>query len=1043
MVIAILMVIVGLVSMISLPVSQFPAIVPPEVTISATYVGADAQTVEQSVATPIEQQMSGVDSMNYMYSINASNGTMRMTVNFDVKSDPNTDQILAKLRESQAEPQLPADVRNFGLTVQKSTGTPLVLFCLYSPNGQYDGTFLANYAYINIADQMTRVPGIANVQIFGAGQYAMRFWVNPDQLAKLQITVPEIVAAINGQNAVNPAGSIGAEPAPPGQEFTYSVRAQGRLTTPEEFGNIVVRANPDGSIVRLKDVSRIELGAQVYGIKGRLDGEPSAVIAVYQLPGSNAVEAANGAKALMATLSKRFPSGIAYTTSLDTTMAVTEGIKEIVTTLFEALGLVILVLFIFLQGWRATLIPLLAVPVALVGTFTVFPLFGFSINTLSLFGLVVAIGLVVDDAIVVVEAVGRHIEDGLAPREAALAAMAEVSSPVIAIALILAAVFIPTVFLPGITGRLYQQFALTIAISVIFSAFNALTLSPALAALLLRPKRDAHGLLGRFFDRFNKVLHRTTNGYLHVSRLLIRRVVLSFAFLGVVTLVTVLMGRGLSTGFVPEEDQGYMFVNLQLPDAASLQRTDEATRSIEKILMDAPGVKHCTTVVGFSLLSTVQSSYGAFFFVTLKNWHDREDAKEQYGAIQTYLNAKLAGIPQGVSFAFSPPAIPGVGRSGGVTFMLEDRSNQGVNFLNDNVQKFLAVASKRPELMGVNTTFLPKVPQVFVRVDRDKALKQGVPMDSLYLTLQTFMGGNFVNYFNRFGRQWQVYVEAEGEFRTKAENIGQFYVRNATGQMVPLSSLVSIENIKGPEFLMRYNEYSCAQINTAAAPGYSSAQAMKALEETFNATMPREMGYDYLGMSFQEKQAQQGVPAAAVYGLSLLFVFLILAAQYGSWSLPFSVLLGTPLAVFGALGALLLRRMGSPVYENDVYAQIGIVMLIGLAAKNAILIVAFAKAELDKGESIIDAALNGARLRLRPILMTSFAMIFGLFPLVIASGAGAISRRILGTAVIGGMLTATCIAVFLIPVTFYAVETLMARVRKRKGGSHEEPETRK
>ena len=1032
MVIAILMVIIGIVSMISLPVSQFPAIVPPEVTISATYVGADAQTVEQSVATPIEQQMSGVDSMNYMYSINASNGTMRMTVNFDVKSDPNTDQILAKLRESQAEPQLPADVRNFGLTVQKSTGTPLILFCLYSPNGQYDGTFLANYAYINIADQMTRVPGIANVQIFGAGQYAMRFWVNPDQLAKLQITVPEIIAAINGQNAVNPAGSIGAEPAPPGQEFTYSVRAQGRLTTPEEFGNIVVRANPDGSIVRLKDVSRIELGAQVYGIKGRLDGEPSAVIAVFQLPGSNAVETADAAKALMATLSQRFPSGIAYTTSLDTTVAVTEGIKEIVTTLFEALGLVILVVFIFLQGWRATLIPLLAVPVSLVGTFTVFPLFGFSINTLSLFGLVVAIGLVVDDAIVVVEAVGRHIEEGLAPREAALAAMKDVSSPVIAIALILAAVFIPTVFLPGITGRLYQQFALTIAISVIFSAFNALTLSPALAALLLRPKRDANGLLRRFFDRFDKVLHRTTNGYLHVSRLLIRRVVLSFAFLGIVALVTVLMGRGLPTGFVPEEDQGYMFVNLQLPDAASLQRTDEATRHIEKILMDAPGVKHCTTVVGFSLLSTVQSSYGAFFFVTLKNWHDREDAKEQYGAIQKYLNAKLAGIPQGVSFAFSPPAIPGVGRSGGVTFMLEDRSNQGVSFLNDNLQKFLAVANKRPELMGVNTTFLPKVPQVFVRVDRDKALKQGVSMDSLYLTLQTFMGGNFVNYFNRFGRQWQVYVEAEGEFRTKAENIGQFYVRNMTGQMVPLSSLVSIENIKGPEFLMRYNEYSCAQINTAAAPGYSSAQAMQALEETFNATMPREMGYDYLGMSFQEKQAQQGVPATAVYGLSLLFVFLILAAQYGSWSLPFSVLLGTPLAVFGALGALLLRRMGSPVYENDVYAQIGIVMLIGLAAKNAILIVAFAKAELDKGESIIDAALGGARLRLRPILMTSFAMIFGLFPLVIASGAGAISRRILGTAVIGGMLTATCIAVFLIPVTFYAVEALMARVRKHK-----------
>ncbi|MCX5682504.1 MAG: efflux RND transporter permease subunit, partial [Planctomycetota bacterium] len=706
-VIAILMVIVGLISMVALPVSQFPNLAPPEVQVQTTFVGADALTVEQSVATPIEQQMSGVDNMNYMYSINANNGTIRLIVNFDVKTDPNIDLILAQMRESQAESQLPADVRNYGVVVRKSTLTPLVLFCLYSPNGAYDATWLANYAYINMVDQFTRVPGVGTVQVFGAGQYAMRFWVNPDSLAKLQITVPEILAAIQTQNAVNPAGQIGGEPAPPGQEFTYTVRAQGRLATPGEFGDIVVRANPDGSVVRLRDVARVDLGAQVYNIKGRLDGKPSAIIAVYQLPGTNALDAVAGARNLMEEMKQRFPPGLDYAVSLDTTKAVSEGLKEILLTLAEALALVIVVVFVFLQGWRATLIPLLAVPVSLIGTLAVFPLLGFSINTLSLFGLVLAIGLVVDDAIVVVEAVERKIEDGLAPKEAAHRAMAEVSSPIIAIALILAAVFVPTVFLPGITGRLYQQFALTIAVSVILSAFNALSLSPALAALLLKPKHEARGPMAWFYRGFNRAFRRSTDGYVSLSRMLIRRVGVSFLLLVAIGAAAGWFGHVLPSGFMPEEDQGYMFVNVQLPDASSLQRTDAVCRQVEKILAETPGIDHYTTVMGISLLSLVQSTNNAFFFVTLKGWHERERPEEQFGAIQAHINQAVGQLPGAISFCFSPPSIQGVGTSGGVTFVLQDRSGRDPAYLADNVQKYLEAVRKRPELARVGTTMLP------------------------------------------------------------------------------------------------------------------------------------------------------------------------------------------------------------------------------------------------------------------------------------------------------------------------------------------------
>ena len=1041
MVIAILTVIIGAISFLRLPVSQFPNIVPPETKIQATFVGADAQTLAQSVATPIEEQLSGVDNMNYMYSVNATaNGQTTMIVDFDVQTDPNTDLILTQSRETQASAQLPATVNQYGVTVQKATTAPLMLVALYSPHGTYDARFLANYGYINLDDPITRVPGIASLQIFGAGQYAMRLWLKPDLLNQLGVTASDVINAVSAQNTVNPAGQIGAEPAPAGQEFTYSVRAQGRLVTPEEFGDIIVRENPSGGAVRLKDVARVELGAQIYTLMGRLNGQPSAIIAVYQLPGSNAVDDAKRVRALMEQMSKRFPPDMEYAIALDQTKAVSEGMREITLTLITALVLVIVVVYVFLQGWRAALIPLLAVPVSLIGTFAFFPLFGFSINTLSLFGLVLAIGLVVDDAIVVVEAVERHMEAGSPPKEAALKAMEEISAPVIGIALVLSSVFVPTAFIPGITGRLYQQFAVTIAISVVISAFNALSLSPALAALLLRPKQEGHGLLRRFFDRFNHIFARTTERYIQVSARLIRKSTWAVVALLLFGVAAWALGERVPTGFLPDEDQGYAYINLQLPLASSLQRTAEVSKQVENVISSTPGVRYATSVIGFSLLSYVQTSYNAFFFVTLRPWSERTQRAQQFQAIKARLNQELSRLPEGSVFSFSPPAIPGVGTSGGFTFVLEDRGGHDMPYLAANVDKFLAAARKRPEIAGINTSLLPSVPQRFAAVDRDKVLKQGVSIADVYTTLQVFMGGAFVNYFNRFGRQWQVYVEGEGSFRTDSRDTSQYFVRNNSGGMIPLDALSTIEPREGPEFVMHYNEYPSAQINGSAAPGYSSNQASAALEQVFAQTMPSDMGYDYMGMSFQQKLAEQGVSATTIFGISLLFVFLILAALYESWSLPFSVLLSTPVAVFGAFAVLYLRRLFLqafyPAYmvqiENNVYSQIGLVMLIGLAAKNAILIVEFARTEYEKGRPLIDAALAGARLRLRPILMTSLAFIFGCLPLWFATGAGSVARQIMGTTVIGGMLAASGIAIFFIPAIFYFVE-------KASGAKDHEP----
>ncbi len=1029
MVISILMVIIGVVSLLGLPTAQYPDIIPPEIQVTATYPGADANTLEQSVTTPLEQQISGVDRMSYMASTSANNGMATITVTFDVGTNPDTDQILTQLRTSQAAPQLPAEVNTSGLVVQKSLSSPLMFISLFSPDNSRDDVFLSNYAFINMVDELTRLPGVARVQTFGGGQYAMRVWIKPDQLAKLGVSVSQIISAIQAQNRVNPAGKIGGRPVPPGQELTLTVMTQGRFATTEEFGSIIIRANADGSILRLRDVARIELGAQLYDIISHFNGRPTSGMAIYQLPGSNAVQTAQLVTKRLEELRKRFPTGVELDMTLDTTKVVTRGMIEITKTLFEALVLVVLVVYIFLQGWRATLIPLLAVPVSLIGTFMIFPLLGFSVNTLSLFGLVLAIGLVVDDAIVVVEAVEHHIERGLSPRDAAFKAMEEVSGPVIAIALILAAVFIPTAFIPGITGRLYQQFAVTIAISVIISAFNALSLSPALCALLLKPRTPSRGPLARFFAGFNAWFGRTTDRYISISGAMIRKSAFSLLLLAIATAGAVGLGSRLPTSFLPNEDQGYVLVAMQLPQGASLDRTAAAAEKIEKLILPIPGVQSVFSVAGFDLLSGIQNTYGGIFWVTLKDWSERTAPNEQYDVIQGAIAAAVSQVPDATAFPIAPPAIPGVGTSGGFTFVLEDRSGGDLAGFSANVGKFMAAIAKRPEIVGAFPALLPNVPQLYVNVDREQAARQGVAINDVYNTLQTFMGGYLTNYFNRFGRQWQVYVAAEGEYRTKPDDIGKFYVANDKNQMVPLASLTSLRRQSGVEFNYRYNEYRATQIFGAAAPGYSSGQAMAALEEVFAETMPSTMSFDYTGMSYQEKRASEGVSPAVVYGISIVFVFLILAAQYESWTLPFSVLLVTPIAVLGAYIALYLRA-----FENNVYAQIGLVMLIGMSAKNAILIVEFAKLEYENGKSAFDAALAAARLRLRPILMTAFAFIMGCIPLWTATGSGAVARRILGTTVIGGMLAATLIAIFLIPVTFVVVEKLKERFT-RQGAS--------
>jgi HAE1 family hydrophobic/amphiphilic exporter-1 len=918
-------------------------------------------------------------------------------------------------------PQMPQSVKNYGVTVKKALAFPLLVISIKSPKGSYDSNFLSNYTTININDPIARIPGVGQINLFGGSDYAMRVWLRPDRIGRLGITVPDIANAISQQNQLTPAGQIGGPPAAAGTEYTYTVRTQGRLLDEKEFGNIILRTNPDGSEVRLNDVARLELGTMLYNAVGRHDGKPAAVIAVFQIPGTNAVDVANNVKTTMADLSRRFPRDMEYQISLDTTLPVVEGINEIVHTLLEAVVLVIIVVFIFLQNWRATLIPLLTVPVSLVGAFIFFPMLGFSINVLSLLGLVLAIGIVVDDAIVVVEAVMHHIEHGLPPKEATIKAMEEVSGPVVAIGLILIAVFVPVGFMGGITGRLYQQFAITIALSVLLSVVNALTLSPALSALLLKPATGKKSLLTPFYNAFNRVFGRTTDAYVSFAAILIRKTFRSMAFIGVLIFAIVALVQRIPAGFVPEEDQGYILVNAQLPDAASLERTDAAMKKAEAILSKNDAIDGFNTISGYSLLTSAYSSNMGFFFVQLKPWHERHTPESHAREVVNALNrAFRQQIPEGQVVAFGPPAIPGLGTGAGFTMQLQDRSGGSPDYLAQQTARFMEAARKRPEIGRIATLYRASVPQVYADIDRSKVLKSGVLLNDVNTTLGALLGSSYINDFNRFGRVYKVYLQAESEFRKDPRQLGLFFVRNQAGAMVPLDTLVTTGPAAGPEFTNRFNLFRAAELTGVPAAGFSSTQALDALEQTARDVLPGDMSFDWADMSYQERRAP-GV--AVVFSLAVLLVFLVLAAQYESWGLPFSVLLGTPFAAFGAyLGLWLARQYISESYVNNVFAQIGLIMLIGLAAKNAILIVEFAKVEHEQGKPLVDAALAAARLRLRPILMTAFAFILGVVPLLTAAGAGAEARKVMGMAVFAGMLIATILGVCLIPMLFVAVE---------------------
>jgi len=1021
MVISIIIVILGLLALQKTPISQYPDINPPVVKITTSFTGANALNVEQAVATPIEQKVNGVENMLYMKSINTSDGACTIEVTFDVGTNLDNANMLTQNRQNQSSPFMPSSVKQQGVVVKKSLSFPMMLITITSDNPQYDAKFLNNYASINVIDQLSRIKGVGEVALFGGSDYAMRVWLKPDVMSKLGVTVEDVKNAMNAQNMISPGGKFGSEPAPMGTDFTYGVTLQDRLVNEKQFSQIVVRSKEDGAQVLLSDIARIELGTENYSSSARRNNAPSAAIALYQMPGSNALEVSDNVKKAMKEVSQRFPQGIKYQEALDTTLAITAGVEDIVHTLFEAILLVILVVFIFLQNWRATLIPLITVPVSLIGTIAVFPLLGFSINTLSLLGLVLAIGIVVDDAIVVVEAVIHHIEKGKSPREATIQAMKEVSGPVIAIALILCAVFIPVAMTPGITGRFYQQFAITIAVSVAFSAFSALSLSPALCAMLLKPTKPVEeqtGWLAKFFAGFNRIFEKVTGGYLKGATFFAKKSMRIVLLLGVVLLAVLFLGKKIPLGFIPEEDQGYVLVNIVLPPASSLQRTDEVSRKVDAILAQEESIMSYTTINGFSALTGSFQPNNGFVFISLKPWDERKETAKQ---LVDKLNMKLVTqITNASAFAFGPPAIQGLGASAGFSLMLQDRGGNTPQYLAQQTQAFIAAAQKRPEIQRIYTTFNAGTPQVKLEIDNDKAMKLGVPVSKVTEALGAFLGGTYVNDFNRFGRQYKVYLQGEAVDRVKPENLNLIYVKNNNGDMLPISTLVTATKVTGPDFTNRLNLFRAAEIGGSPNDGYSSAQALTALEEVAAATLPADMSYDYINLSYQEKNSPGG---SSVFLMALIFVFLILAAQYESWKLPFSVLLGAPLAVFGAFLGLFLARFTSDAYVNNVFAQIGLVLLIGLVAKNAILIVEFAKEEHEKkGVPLYEAAMTSAKLRFRPILMTAFAFILGVVPLLTATGAGSQARIVMGMAVFSGMLIATVLGVLIVPGLYVAIE---------------------
>ncbi len=1035
-VIAIVIVIVGAVSLIGLPIEQYPNITPPIVQVRANYTGANAISVEESVATPLEQQINGVDNMIYMKSTNANDGSMAIDITFDVGTDPDMNTVLAQNKVSAATAKLPSAVTKLGVTTQKSLPNILMLVGLTS-DGRYDQNFLGNYALINIKDKLSRIRGIGRVDVMGASDYSMRIWVKPDRLSQLGLTVPEIISAINNQNIIVPGGQFGAEPAPVGTEFTYTVRLPERFNSEEAFGDIVVRTQEDGSQIKLKDIASIKLGVESYNMKTRLNGNKTGLIALYQAPGSNATELAATIKTEMEVLAKDFPESIEYSISLDTTKAIDAGIKDIVVTLIIALILVVFVVFIFIQDWRATLIPTLAIPVSLIGAFMFFPALGFTINVLSLLGLVLAIGIVVDDAIVVVEAVQVNIAKGMNAKEATLDAMRKVTAPVIATTLVMVAVFIPVAGMAGITGSLYQQFAITIAVSVLVSSVNALTLSPALCSLLLKEPKPYKGPLGWFFGKFNKGMDKTTESYMSFTNIVGRKLKRSVIFIILMSVGAGIFGSLVPGGFMPEEDMGYFYVNVQLPNAASLQRSDVVTKQIENILKDIPEVEYTTTATGYSILSGAMISNTGFLFVSMKDWSERDKTAEE---VIDEVNKKLFfGIKNAQAFAFGPPAIPGLGNGSGFSMMLQDRVGNTPEYLSQNSMKFIQAANARPEIGRASTTFQATVPQRFLDIDKEKALKLGVNLNDLYTTIGAFMGGSYVNDFTRFGRLYKTYIQAEPEYRVDETGINKFFIKNNKGEMVPLSTVATVKPISGPDYTTRFNLFRSVEITGTPAEGYTSDDARNALKEVAAETLPVDMGYTWNAMSFQEEKASGSL--GVILAFSLVFVFLILAAQYESWSLPFAILMGTPFAIFGALFALWAGRLISPTFENNIFAQVSFVMLIGMAAKNAILIVEFANDEFKKGLSLFDAAMAAAKSRFRPILMTAFSFILGVFPLVIATGSGAEARKVMGMALLGGMSLATFLGVFLYPMLFVFVGKIAGYEKKRDLEKAKELET--
>ena len=1035
-VIAIATTLLGIISMLGLPISQYPDISPATIQLATSYPGANATEVAESVATPIELQLNGMEGLDLHNSTSSNNGACSLSVVFEPGSDINTAQQLTNMRYNQAASGLPQQVSAQGINITQSTGLPLVIYELDSPDESFNPIDLAGYAYINMVERLKRVEGVGQVQVFG-GKYAVRIWLDASKMAQKNITVSQVSDAVKKQNTINPGGAVGAEPMPGGQEFTYTIRNQGRCANLEEFGNIIVRQQQQGTeAVRLRDIAQIELGSQSYSMAARINGRPATAIGIDQAANANAIATVDALRKAFAEMEQQFPEGIHGSITLDTSTPVRESIEEIIHTLFEALVLVAVVVFLFLQGWRATLIPLIAVPVSLVTTFCFFPLLGFSLNTVCLLGMVLAIGLVVDDAIVVVEAVESHIERGLTPRQATFAAMKEVSGPVLAIALVLAAVFLPSVLLPGITGTLFQQFAVTIAVSMLISAFNALTLSPALSALMLRSKSGHKSLLTPFYNAFNKVYDRVASLFATACGFLCRRLRISMPLLGLLFVAIIPTAKYVPGGFLPAEDQGFLLAGVVMKPGVSMQRLAEQTPIVEKVFLSDPAVDSCTTVEGMNLIIGVETANAITYFITLKPIKERPaDAGGKVPTaadIYKRLNAALpvCGV-DGFTFLVSPPAIPGVGTGSDISVALQDKEGQGVQELYKQVLAFEAALKAAPEIANASDMMLPQVPQPKLSIDKEKCLSLGVDYSEANAMLQCFNGSTFVNYYTEFGQQWQVYLQAAGRNRVNTNQITNFYINNSKGESLPLSTLVKMDEIADTEFVWHVNNYNAANITVVPEEGYSSAQGMAAVERVFRETMDRtKFDMTYVDMSFQEKKVQDGLGLGSIFALSGIFAFLIMAALYEKWTLPLAIFLSVPIAVLGAFVGLLIYRI-----ELNLYAQIGLVMLVGLAAKNAILIVEFAVLQMERGQSLIDAAVTAARMRLRPILMTSFAFILGCVPLVLAEGSGALARNAIGVVVVIGMSIASLVGIFFIPCSFVAIMRLFrSKVEKKLPG---------